>query len=320
MFKVIDLPREGKPEESTDPDRVAPPPEGTLRWVDLVEHDTAALELLRQRFDFHPLAIEDCASFEMRSKIDEYDDHLFVVLHTFTADPDDPTEIQIHEIHAFLNASYLVTVHDNPVPATERVWRWAVSDPTVLERGPCWVLYQYADTMVDAVFPLLEDIVDRLERAEEVILEDGDEPDALSIFQTRRTLVTMRRVMRPVRDVIGILSRRPDPRISERTQIYLRDVYDHVLRVAETLDEAQELATNAMQAYQTTLSNRTNAVMKKLTIFSAIFLPLGFLTGFWGQNFDALPIGNDVLWYATLGAIVIIPAGLLTWFARRNWL
>lgn len=320
MFKVIDLLPEGKPEESSDPDRVAPPPEGTLRWIDLVEHDAEALELLRQRFDFHPLAIEDCASFEMRSKIDEYADHLFVVLHTFTADPDDPTDIQIHEIHAFLGDRYLVTVHDNRVPATERVWQRAARDPSVLQGGPCWALYLNADTMIDATFPLLDDIARRLENTEEAVLEEHSEPDVMSIFQTKRTLVSMRRVIRPVRDVIGILSRRPDRRIQERTQIYLRDVYDHVLRCAETIEEAQELAANAITAYQTTLSNRTNAVMKKLTIFSAIFLPLAFVTGFWGQNFEALPFSNDALLYAMLGSMVLVPGVLLVWFWRRSWL
>lgn len=320
MFKVIDLPAEGKPEESSGKDRVARPPEGTVRWVDLVEPDAEALELLRQRFDFHPLAIEDCASFEMRSKLDEYEDHLFIVLHTFTAAPDDPTDIQIHEIHAFLGDHYLVTVHDNPVAATERVWRRAATDPSILSRGPCWALYLNADTMIDAVFPLLDDVASRLERIEEVIVEDQAEPDLLNIFATKRMLVTMRRVMRPVRDVIGILSRRPEQLIRDRTQIYLRDVYDHVLRCAESIDEAQELAENAITAYQTTLSNRTNQVMKKLTIFSAIFLPLAFVTGFWGQNFDALPFGNDTLLYAMLVSMVLVPVVLLAWFWRRNWL
>jgi magnesium transporter len=321
VFKVIDLPPNGKPEETQDLDRLRPPPEGTVRWVDIVEHDAAALEQLRERFGFHPLAIEDCASFEMRSKLEEYDSHLFVVLHTFTADPEDPTDIQIHEIHAFLSENYLVTVHDNPVPACEAVWERAARDRTILSRGPCWALYMNADTMVDATFPILEQIADELERVEESVLGDFEEEDLAVVFQIKRTLATMRRVVRPVRDVVGILHRRSDdPRVRPRTALYLRDVYDHVLRVAETIEEARDLATTAMDAYQTTISNRTNEVMKKLTIFSAIFLPLGFITGFWGQNFADLPVGTEWLFYVMLGAMGLIPASLLVWFGRRNWL
>ena len=115
MFKVIDLPAEGKPEECEDLARVAPPREGILRWIDIIEPGKDALDLLRQRFDFHPLALEDCATFELRSKFEEYGDHLFIVLHAFTAASDDPTFIQIHEVHAFLAERYLVTVHDNPL-------------------------------------------------------------------------------------------------------------------------------------------------------------------------------------------------------------
>jgi len=320
VFKVIDLPPEGKPQETFDPDRVRRPPEGTLRWVDVVEHDDEALELLKQRFGFHPLAIEDCATFELRSKLEEYDDYLFVVLHSFTADPDDPREIQIHEVHAFLGEDFLVTVHDNPVPAAENVWKRAVRDEAVLRRGPCWALYMTVDTMIDAIFPQLARITRELEDVEEKILEGEEEHDLMSVFQLKRALVNMRRVVRPVRDVIGMLSRRRDSRIDERTAVYFRDVYDHVQRCAESIEEARDLASNAMDAYQTTISNRTNEVMKALTIFSAIFLPLGFITGFWGQNFEHLPVKSGVFFFVMLGAMVAVPAVLLVWFAKRHWL
>ncbi len=320
MFKVIDLPSEGKPEESFDESRVRPPPPGTVRWVDVVRHDDAALALLHERFGFHPLALEDCSTFELRSKIEEYDDYLFVVLHTFTPHPEEPDEIQVHEIHAFLSQSYLVTVHDNPVAATETVWRRAATDPTILGRGPAWALYMNADAMVDAIFPQLETLAAELEDVEEAVLSETEDHDIFRVFHIKRLLVSMRRVVRPARDVIGMLSRRHDERIDERTAIYFRDVYDHIQRCSETIEEARDLAANAMDAYQTTISNRTNAVMKKLTIFSAIFLPLGFITGFWGQNFSSLPVENDILFGVTLGATGVIPIVLLLWFSKRRWL
>ncbi len=321
MFKVIDLPPEGKPQETEGLERVAPPPAGTIRWIDLVATDEQALAVLGQRFGFHPLALEDCASFELHSKIEEYDDFLFVVLHTFTPDPDDPSDIQIHEVHAFLTEDTLVTVHDNPLPAQQQAWDRALSDPAFLRHGACWALYRTADIMVDQVFPLLTGIAGELERIEDEVLGTASEASRQDIFRIKRTLVTMRRVIRPLRDVIGILSRRgSDERISERTALYFRDVHDHVLRCAETIDEDLALADTAMDAYQSSVSNRTNDVIKRLTLVSAIFLPLTFLTGFWGQNFAHLPFDEDAVFFGMIGTMVALPLTLWVWFKRRGLL
>lgn len=320
MFKVIDLTAEGKPEESEDRDRVAPPRPGVVRWIDLIEPDKDALELLRQRFDFHPLALEDCATFELRSKFEEYGDHLFIVLHAFTAAPDDPIFIQIHEVHAFLAEHYLVLVHDNPLKATEAAWRRAASDPHVLQRGPAWAFYTAVDAMVDATFPVIENLVERVEKVEEKVLTGGQPVDLSEIFSIRSTLVTMRRVLRPVRDTIAVLTRRADKPLTERTAMYFRDVHDHVIRCLESVEEAESLITNTIEANKAALTNRTNEIMAKLTIFSAIFLPLGFVVGFWGQNFDALPFHNEhLMWWLTVGPCAAVPVVLLIWFWWKDW-
>lgn len=321
MFKVIDLTAEGKPEESEDLDRVAPPPEGVMRWVDLIETDKDALELLRQRFDFHPLALEDCATFELRSKFEEYGDHLFIVLHAFTAAPDDPVFIQIHEVHAFLADSYLVLVHDNPLKAAEVAWQKAASDATILRRGPSWAFYTVVDTMVDATFPVIENLVARVEKVEEAVLTGGQPVDLSEVFSIRSTLVTMRRVLRPVRDTIAILTRRADSPLTERTALYFRDVHDHVIRCLESVEEAESLITNTIEANKAALTNRTNEIMAKLTIFSAIFLPLGFVVGFWGQNFDSLPFHNEhLMWWLSIGLCGAVPIVLGVWFWWKGWL
>ena len=321
MFKVIDLTAEGKPEESEDLDRVAPPPEGTARWVDLIEPDKGALELLRMRFDFHPLALEDCATFELRSKFEEYGDQLFIVLHAFTAAPDNPIFIQIHEVHAFLAEHYLVLVHDNPLKAAEAAWRKAASDSTILRRGTGWAFYTVVDAMVDATFPVIENLVARVEKVEEAVLTGGAPVDLSEVFSIRSTLVTMRRVLRPVRDTIAVLTRRADSPLTERTALYFRDVHDHVIRCLESVEEAESLISNTIEANGAALSNRSNAIMAKLTIFSAIFLPLGFIVGFWGQNFDALPFHNEhLLWWLTVGPCVAVPIVLVFWFWWKDWL
>ncbi|HEU5061452.1 MAG TPA: magnesium transporter CorA family protein [Kofleriaceae bacterium] len=320
MFKVIDLTAEGKPEESEDLARVAPPRPGVVRWVDLIETDKGALELLRQRFEFHPLALEDCGTFELRSKFDEYGEYLFIVLHAFTAAPDDPIFIQIHEVHAFLSEHYLVTVHDNPLKATEVAWRRAASDPTVLQRGPAWAFYTVVDAMVDATFPVIENLVARVERVEEKVLTGSEPVDLSEIFSVRSTLVTMRRVLRPVRDTIAVLTRRADPPLSERTAMYFRDVHDHVMRCLESIEEAESLISNTIEANKAAIGTRSNEIMAKLTIFSAIFLPLGFIVGFWGQNFDSLPFHNEhLLWWLTVVPCAAVPVVLMIWFWWKDW-
>ena len=320
MFKVIDLTAEGKPEESEDLDRVAPPPPSVVRWIDLVEPDKNALELLHQRFDFHPLALEDCATFELRSKFEEYGATLFIVLHAFTAAPDDPLFIQIHEVHAFLGERALVTIHDNPLPATATVWHKAAEDASVLQRGPAWAFYTLVDAMVDATFPVIERLVERVERVEEKVLTGGEPVDLSEIFSVRSTLVTMRRVLRPVRDTIAILTRRADPPLSERTALYFRDVHDHVIRCLESVEEAESLITNTIEANKAALSSRSNEIMAKLTIFSAIFLPLGFIVGFWGQNFDSLPFHNEhLMWWLSIGLCSVVPVVLMIWFWWKDW-
>jgi magnesium transporter len=319
VFRVIDMTVEGALKERSGPDKVRPPTDVTCRWVDLIQWDDESLALLGERFGFHPLAIEDCSTFELHSKVEEYPDHLFIVLHAFTEDPEQPFEIEIHEIHAFLHDDYLVTVHDKPVISAEAVWERAKHDARVL-RSSGWALHAIADGMVDALFPLLRRIAAELERLETVVLGDPSDEELAKIFQLRGTLVSMRRVIRPLRDVIKTLSRRKQTPLSKRTALYFRDVYDHVISADESIEEAQGLVESAMDAYNSSVSNRTNEIMAKLTIFSVVFLPLAWITGFWGMNFDHLPISSEALFYVNLGVMITLPLGLLIWFRGKGWL
>ena len=129
----------------------------------------------------------------------------------------------------------------------------------------------------------------------------------------------MRKVLSPQRDVVGMLSKRGDPRISERTSVYFRDVYDHLARTVESIEANRDLLGNALDAYLSASSQRTNEIMKALAILSAVFMPLTFITGFFGQNFEHLPFGSDALMWAMLASMIIMPGALLAWFKSRNW-
>jgi magnesium transporter len=323
MFQVIDLAPDGKVVVSEGPERAVPPPSGMVRWIDLVEPDAAALEHIRTRFDLHPLAIEDCATFGLQSKVNDYDRYMFVVIHSFTADPTDPLEIQVHEIHAFVNESYIITVHDNPLPSHETVWATAAADKGALERGPSWILYRHIDAMVAATEPLVLRIREQLDELEWAAIEQtgyAGTLDLQKVFRIKRTSVAMRRVIRPLRDTIGILHRRNDPRISQRTMLHLRDVSDHVARVAEMVEETREVSVGVVANHQAFTAQKVNEIMRGLTIFSAIFLPLSFIVGFFGQNFVDLPYGSGIWLAIMLALLVIVPAGLMEWFRRNGWL
>ena len=320
MFRVLDVGEDGVARESTGIEGVAPPPAGALRWIDVSAQDEAQLALLRERFGFHPLALEDCAHFDQRPKLEEYGDYLFLVMHGFVCPAGDPTHVEVRELHAFLGAGYLVTVHDAPVAPLEQVWSRVAGDPLLAKRGMDFVYYLVVDAMVDANFPILDLIAQELDDLEDAILAGADRRDLTRMFQLKRVLVTMRRNLSPQRDLFGLLSKRGDARIGERTALYFRDVYDHLVRIYEAIDTGRDLLANSFDAYLSMVSNRTNDIMRRLTLFSVIFLPLTFITGFFGQNFAHLPFDSWVLMLATIVACVAVPVGMLVWFRKSDWI
>lgn len=319
MFRVLDLDSAGTPQQSTEDSALAPPPPGVCRWIDLVEPDAATLELLRVRFDLDPLAIADCLEFGAVSRLDDYERYLFLVIHAFTSSPTSEHEISVHEIHAFLGETFLITVHDNPVPAHDRIWAKAAADPLVLARGVSWALYLSLEAMVEATEPLVEGIDEQLEQLELAIIEGVRQADPKVAFRIKRSAVAMRRSLRPLRDTLRILHRRGDPRLAPRANRHLRDLADVVVRLTERVEEVAAAAAEVQGTYQALQAAKATDLMKNLTIFSAVFLPLGVIVGFWGQNFEHLPYGNDFWLGFMLVSLIAVPAGLLEWF-RRNWL
>ena len=306
-------------------ERVAPPPPGVSRWVDLTSPGATELELLRERFDFHPLTIEDCGHLDQRPKLEEYRDHLFLVTQGFSCKGDKVDELELQELHAFLGEHYLVTVHETSIAALEKTWQRMAQEPKLLERGVDFIYYLVADGIVDDNFPILDRIADELEELEDSVLSSPQRKDLHRIFELKHHLVTMRKVLSPQRDVLGLLAKRGDTRVSERTAVYLRDVYDHLVRINESIEASRDLLGNALEAYLSAVGQRTNEIVKYLTIMSAVFLPLAFVVGFFGQNFDNLPfvedwVHSDRLMWGMVGLCVAVPAAMLTWFKRKDWL
>lgn len=319
MFRVLDVGSDGVMSISQGGEHVAPPPEGVIRWIDLQKQDEQQLALLAERFQFHPLTIEDCSHFDQRPKLEEYGNYLFLVTHGFRLTSSNTEPLETLELHTFLGKQFLVTVHVEPIPPLDAVWNRIRSEGALILRGTDFVSYLIADAIVDSFFPLLDEITVQVEEVENQVLSGRHQVELSDIFRLKRLLVQLRKVLSPQRDVFALLAKRSNSGIDQHTAIYFRDVYDHVLRIHEWVEATRDLLGNALDAYLWSASQRTNEIMKRLTLLSAIFMPLSFITGFWGQNFVGLPFGSNAIMTGMLISCVVVPVGMIYFFLRSKW-
>lgn len=323
-----------------------PPEAGWCRWVDVTNQTTEDIELLREGFGFHPLALEDCLHFDQRPKLEEFQEphpHAFVVIHGFAecpaVEPEEPgtllvsrvssadgtlsLRLRLEELHAFLGPSYLVTIHQHDIEAVNVLWQRVQQDKR-LPQGSCdFLYYLIADHLCDRNFLVLEQISDELDYIEETVLTQPKREILSAIYEIRKVLVTMRRALSPQRDLMALLARHGgNSYISSQASLYFRDVYDHLVRINEAIESGRDLLGNCVDAYLSSVAQRTNEIMKQLTILSAILLPLTFIVGFFGMNFETLiPFGSKPVFISMLVFMfVVLPAGMLYWFHRKKWI
>lgn len=316
MLKVLDL-RESELPCLGEPEALVPPPPGVLRWIDIENPTLEVLEQLRKPFGLHPLAIEDCLTFEQRPKLEEYTGHVFVVIHELSGRTED---IVGNEIHAFLGPNFLITVHTLECQRINQVFQRVLVDRSVYARGMGFVYYLVADSVATRNTATIDALSDTLDELEELILHKNDSEALPRVFELKRAVAAARRALSPQRDLLSSLTRVDSHLVSERTAFYFRDVYDKLVRTNESLDSCRELLSNLLDAHFSMISQRTNQIMKHLTALSAIFLPLTFVTGFFGQNFEYLPFGSKTLLWVSLGSCLLVPLGMLFFFRRKRWL
>ena len=287
-------------------------------WLDLDQPVAADFEILRDVFGFHPLAVEDSENFEQRAKMDDYDDFIFIVVYGATPDAD-----QLVEVHCFYSERFLITVHHDDCPAFADIRRRYRDRDMAIER-PALLLYRVVDGLVDSFFPILSAFDDRIDELEDQIFARADDEQLQEIFRMKRLLVGMRKAVTPQRDTFASLMGRVAslPGLTEEDERYFRDVYDHLIRISDLIDSYRDLLTGAMDVYLSTVSNRLNSVMKQLTVIATIFLPLTFITGFFGQNFGWMVghIGGLPAFVVLgIGGEIAIVVALLALFKRRGW-
>jgi magnesium transporter len=290
---------------------------GGAFWLDLHRPSREELELLARMFRFHPLAVEDTLKFGQRPKLEDYDDHAFLVLFGWSPDEDG-----LVEVHCYYTGRFLVTVRQDESPAiVELQHRYAAGTlPTGIS-----LLHRVADALVDSFFPAISRFDDRLDLIEDELIARPKEEHLRDVFTMKRRLSILRRAIAPQRDLMGkIAAGGVDLHgLTAESERYFRDVYDHLIRLTEMLDTQRDLMTAAVDVYLSASSNRMNEVMKALTVIATVFLPLTFVTGFFGQNFPWLVAHIGGVWWflgVGIGTELLTVALLVAWFRRRGWL
>ena len=289
-------------------------------WLDLVDPPDEQLAALAQRFGWHPLALEDVQKLGQRPKLDRYGDQMLLVYYGVRDEGgEDPTLI---EVHLVVSGAWVVTVRRGSCSELDEL---RTRLPEQADRSEQFVVYRILDVLTDSFFPALSAIDDEIDALEDAIVLSPDDAQLQRVFHLKRRLVTLRRIVTPQRD---LAARTIDeiaelPGLDPGTRDYFRDVYDHLIRVSDMVDSYRDLLTGVMDVYLSTVSNRLNLVMKRLTLVATIFLPITALTGFFGQNFGWLVLHIRSPWTFFLfgiGGIVLSCVLLYGWFRRARFL
>ncbi len=281
-------------------------------WVDITGPDEEDVRVMREVFGFHPLAIEDTRNQRQRPKVETYDNHLFLILNPVHQDTE---EIRFRELDVFLGDRYVVTVHPGQEPVVEEARRRVDAQSDL---SPPQVVYALLDTVVDGYFPVLDALGEAIDDLEDAVLAAPRTEVLARLFQLKRMLLEMRRVVGPQRDVLNVLTRHDFPVLgAEVLRYHFRDVYDHLLRISDMLDTYRDLLTGAIDLYMSAVSNRLNQVVNRLTAFTVLIGVAAVITGFYGMNFERTwpPFGAP--WGAGFAlALIALVAGVLLWVFR----
>jgi len=291
---------------------------GELLWLDLYRPDADELGMLATVFGVHQLAISDAAQFGQRPKLEDYDDFTQLVAYGVNEGSDD-----LVEVHFFYSLRYLVTVRHGDCAAFAEVRNRLAHRAKPVSR--LLLMHHILDELTDGFFPVLSSFDDRIDQLQDEIFAKPTDGQLSELFNRKRWLIGVRKVITPQRDLVASLVDGVNelPGMTREIERYFRDLYDHLIRISDLVDSYRDLLTGSMDAYLSTVSNRLNVVMKQLTVIATIFLPLSFVTGFFGQNFAWMVqrIGGLPAFLALgLGTELAIVAGMLLLFRRRGWL
>jgi magnesium transporter len=299
---------------------------GRFFWLDLDIHDPGPDDdvsgMLTNTFHFHPVAVEAADRFGQRARIDDYDDFVHAITFGIAGDGK-----SVAEVHCFITKKFIITLHQGNCPALAGVRdRIGGHHASEVAAPQVVIFYLIMDTLVDSFFPVLSDFDDSIDNLEGAILKNPTEEQLGTLFGMKREIMTIRKVIAPQRDMIESLNAGmvTIPGMTDKGSAYFRNLYDHLIRISDLVDGYRDLVSGAMDTHLSMVSNRLNVVMKQLAIIATVFLPLGFLTGFFGQNFawltGHLQTNLGYFLFLGIGSELVAIILMLILFKRRGWL
>lgn len=293
-----------------------------VAWLSVVGvQDPAVLDRVGTVFGLHPLVLEDIMNIAERPKVEDFGDYIFVLLKLPGYD-DERDEITSDQVCLVLGPTWVVSFQEHEEAAIESIReRIQAGTGRFHQMGADYLAYALIDILVDQYFVVLEQIEDDTERYEDLVVEEPSPEVLQGIHKLKSAMIALRKSVWPVRDVLGFLERGETPLVQEKTQIYLRDVYDHTIQIIDTIETFRDIQSGLIDIYLSNVSNRLNEVMKVLTIIATVFMPLSFLAGVYGMNFKVLPelgwqYGYAMFW----GVVVLSTALMLRFFRRKQWI
>jgi len=279
--------------------------EEDLLWVDLYNFSDEEIKYVAKIFDFHPLAVEDCLSYSPRPKLDNYEDYSFFVMHALRYDEESEEEIELVQLNVFLGTNFVVTVHRQTLPVLGRIARVSLQNPQYMNKGIEFFLYSIIDGNTDDIFPIMDRIGVRIDELEDQIYEQPSKQITEEFLALKRTILTIRRAVLPMKRIFTSINAGGHPYFDIREDIkpYFLDLVDHMERITDSIESHRDLVDAALATYYSLISSRTNDTIRVLTVISTIFMPLTFLTGFFGMN---VPLPYQSLSIST----VVVTAGL----------
>ncbi len=283
-------------------------------------HDTRVIQEVGDALGIHPLTREAIANTRQRPKIEDYGDYLYVVARMVSLEKSG--ELQSEQVSLLLGAGYVGTFQEEPGTAFDHIKeRIRAGGGRLRTEGADHLFYTLLDAVVDGYFAVIEVFGERIEEIEEKVVAEPDRETLQAIYALKRSLITLRRATWPLRDVLGELERGDSPRISKPTLVYLRDVHDHAIQAAETVETYREMIAGVLDIYLSSQSSRMNEIMEVLTIIATIFIPLSFIAGIYGMNFAYMPELEHPWGYPmALASMIAVAGAMLLYFRRKGWI
>jgi magnesium transporter len=291
-------------------------------WVDFEEPSELDDQILLNVFHFHPLTVEDCRANRHHPKVEEFPDYLYFILHGVRTETS-AERFNTIELDGYLGRNYVVTYHHEKFKSIDEVKRRVRSTPIPCQRGAAFLLHQIVDHLVDDYLPVMDDFDERINKLEDDIFTSKRPNNAVleEIMNLKRSVLRLRRISSKQLDVLYRISHGEFALINRQTLPFYRDIYDHLVRVTDLAENYRDLIGGSLDAYLSVISNRLNEIMKVLTIISAIGVPLTFIAGVYGMNFDNMPeLHSRYGYYVVWGVMICIAGGMLLLFWRRGWL